>query len=80
VRRLIIRGALRPVLVGFAAGFLASWWCAQFLQTFVVDVDARDPWTLSLVAAVLHTTTVAAVWLPARRASHVAPTTVLRAT
>ena len=42
-------------------------------------VDARDPGTYALVAAVLLATTVAAVWLPARRASRTDPSVVLRA-
>jgi ABC-type antimicrobial peptide transport system permease subunit len=41
-------------------------------------VDARDPWTLLIVALVLAGTGVAAGWLPARRASRVDPVTALR--
>ena len=45
----------------------------------VHDVDARDPWTYVLVAAVLIGTNLAAAWLPAHRASRISPAEALRA-
>jgi hypothetical protein len=80
IRRLVIRGALRPVVAGSAAGLVATWWAAQFLQAFVFEVDARDPWTYGLVALVLVATAVVAAWIPARRAARTDPSVVLRAT
>ena len=44
-----------------------------------LHVDARDPWTYAFVAAVLATSTLVAVWLPARRAARTDPAVVLRA-
>jgi len=62
-----------------AIGIVLSLWAAQFLQSFLHHVDARDPWTYALVALTLVTAAVAAAWIPARRASRTDPTEVLRA-
>jgi ABC-type antimicrobial peptide transport system permease subunit len=80
VRRAVIRDALRPVVIGSVIGLGVSWWAAQFLQAFLVGVDARDPGTLALVALVLTSTAFVAAWLPARRAARTDPATVLRTT
>jgi predicted permease len=79
IRRAVIGGALRPILLGTAAGVVVTWWAAQYLQSFLFEVDARDPWTYTLVALVLVATAVVAAWLPARRASRTDPASVLRA-
>jgi ABC-type lipoprotein release transport system permease subunit len=49
------------------------------MQTFLHNVDARDPWTYLLVAGVLIGTSVGAAWLPAHRASRTDPAESLRA-
>ena len=78
IRRLVVRESLRPVVVGALMGLLAAWWAGRFLQTFVTDVDARDPRTLALVVIVLVVTAIVAAWLPATRASRIDPASVLR--
>jgi ABC-type antimicrobial peptide transport system permease subunit len=77
---LVLRDALRPVLIGLGTGLLVAFWSAGLLQAFLHDVDARDPWTYGLVALVLAATAVLAAWPPARRAAQAEPATVLRAT
>ena len=79
VQSLAIRAALRPVVLGAIAGMLIAFWAGKFLQAFLVDVDARDPWTLALVAAVVIAAAIVAAWLPALRASRVDPVATLRA-
>jgi putative ABC transport system permease protein len=79
VHALFLKGAVRPVIAGVLLGIAMAWWLARFLQAFVFEVDARDPWTLLLVAVVLLMTAVLAAWLPARRAARTDPATVLRA-
>jgi putative ABC transport system permease protein len=79
VRRLLIRGAVTPVALGTLAGLVVGWWLLPFLQPFVFEVDARDPWSAALVAVVLVATAVVAAWLPARRVAATDPTMVLRA-
>jgi ABC-type lipoprotein release transport system permease subunit len=51
---------------------------ARYMQVFLYQVDARDPWTYVLVAVVLIVTRVGAAWLPAHRASHTDPAEALR--
>jgi putative ABC transport system permease protein len=75
----VLRDSVRPALVGVAIGIVLSLWAAQFLQSFLHKVDARDPWTFGLVALTLVLAAVAAAWIPARRASRTDPTEVLRA-
>lgn len=79
LRQLIIRSALRPVLGGTATGLLAAWWAASVLQAYVFEVNAQNPWLLTLVGAVLPFTAIAAAWWPAERAARTDPTEVLRA-
>jgi ABC-type antimicrobial peptide transport system permease subunit len=80
LRRAVVGTAVRPVIAGAAAGLVVTWWAAQYLQSFLFEVDARDPWTYALVALVLVATAVVAAWLPARRAARTDPASVLRAT
>lgn len=79
LQRLVIREALTPVVVGILAGLIVTYWGAKFLQSFLYQVDARDPVTYVLVALVLIATATVAAWLPARRAARTDPATVLRA-
>ena len=78
IRRLVIADAIRPVALGALAGVVVAYWIAALLQSLVYQVDARDPRTLAIVVAVLLTTAVLAVWLPARRAARIDPAIVLR--
>ena len=79
IRRVVIRDSLRPILVGVIAGTIGAVWAAQFLQTFLIGVDARDPWTLMLVVAVVIAVALIASVVPARRASLVDPVSTLKA-
>jgi predicted permease len=78
VRTLIVRDALVPVVGGVVIGLAGASWTAQFIQSLVHGVDARDPWTLALVAVTLIGTSIVAAWLPARRAARTDPAVVLR--
>jgi ABC-type lipoprotein release transport system permease subunit len=79
VRAQILRTVVRPVIAGTAVGLAVAWWLGQFLQAFLVEVDARDPWTAVLVAGVLLVTALVAGVFPARRAARTDPAIVLRA-
>src|SRR5262249_40193238 len=77
--RLLIRQTMRPVSVGVAVGIVVTYWAAQFLQSFLVVVDARDPWTYLVVAVVLVRAALAGGSFPARRAGRLDPVVALRA-
>ena len=78
LRRLVFRESLQPVLIGTGVGLAVAWWTAKFLQSYLHQIDARDPWTLTLVACVLIGTAIMAAWVPAGRAARTDPATVLR--
>lgn len=80
IRRLVIRNAIRPLVIGAGAGLLAAWWTSQYLQAFVFEVDARDPLMYASVVSVLLATGAVAAWGPTRRAARIDPTTALRTT
>jgi hypothetical protein len=79
IRRLMLSESLKPVAVGILAGLAIAYWAAEFAQALVHQVDARDPWTMAIVSAVLVVTAAGAAWLPARRAARVDPIVTLRA-
>jgi len=79
LQRLVIAASLAPMVAGTAGGLLVAWWAGQFLQSLLVEGQARDPWMLLLSAAILIATGALAAWVPAHRASRVDPTTTLRA-
>jgi ABC-type antimicrobial peptide transport system permease subunit len=79
LRRLVRRGVVRPVFAGALAGLLVSWWAAQFVQSLIVDLDARHPAIHGAVLVVLVSVAAVAAWLPARRASRVDPAETFRA-
>jgi hypothetical protein len=79
VQWLIVRQTVTPVLVGIIAGLCGTYWAASFMQSFLYQVDARDPATLTIVVIVLLVSTALAAWLPARRAARLDPAAVLRA-
>jgi ABC-type lipoprotein release transport system permease subunit len=60
-------------------GAAAAAGLTQFLQTMLFEISPLDPATFAGVAAILGGVSVAACWLPARRAAKVNPTVALRA-
>ena len=78
----IVRLAFRRVgiliVVGIAIGVAGSLWAVQFAGPLLFQVEARDPETFVGAAAVLVAAGMLAAWLPARRAAHLDPATVLR--
>jgi hypothetical protein len=79
IRRLMVGESLKPVALGVLAGLAVAYWAAEFAQSLVHQVDAREPWTMAIVAVVLIVTAAFAAWLPARRAARVDPIVTLRA-
>jgi len=78
VVRLVLRQGLSLTLAGTAIGLLATAAVAKLLVRLMPDMRPGDPLTLSLVAALLIGASLAATYLPARRASRVDPTVALR--
>jgi putative ABC transport system permease protein len=78
VLRLIVGGGTPAVLAGLTAGIAGALLLGRFLESQLFDVSPRDPGALILSGAILAGVSVAAHWIPARRAMLVDPATALR--
>jgi len=79
VSAMVLREALRPVAVGIVVGCLGGAALAGALGALLFEVAPLDPLTFLAVPALLFAVSVAAVWIPARRAARVDPIVSLRA-
>lgn len=64
--------------IGLAFGLLGALGASRLLRSLLFGVKAWDPVTLSAASAMLAVVSLAAVFLPARRAASVDPAEVLR--
>lgn len=78
VVRLVLRQARYPVLTGLVVGIAGTLAASRVLNSLLYGVPARDPATLIAVTGVLSVVVVAAVLIPATRASRIAPLLALR--
>jgi putative ABC transport system permease protein len=79
VLRQVMREGLRITLLGAVLGSIGAFTMARLLQDAFYGVDALDPLAYLCVAVALGMVTLAASWLPARRAARVQPNVALRA-
>jgi ABC-type antimicrobial peptide transport system permease subunit len=75
---LIMRQGLIPVVVGLFLGATAALTFTRVLTSRLYGIAAHDPLTYVGVAFLILAIAALAVWIPARRAAHVEPMTVLR--
>jgi putative ABC transport system permease protein len=66
------------VLIGLGIGLAGALALTQLMSTLLFRVQATDPITFVLVAAVLIAVSLGACLVPARRATNVDPIVVLR--
>jgi hypothetical protein len=79
VVRLVLTRTAWLVGLGVAMGTAVSVWAAKFVgPALLFGLQPRDPATLLWAAAVLVAVGLLTAWLPARRASRIDPTQVLR--
>jgi ABC-type antimicrobial peptide transport system permease subunit len=79
VTRLVLGRVGWLVATGVVIGTLLSIWASRFIAaSMLFGVDARDPGMLASAAVILIGVGGFAGWLPARRASRINPTIVLR--
>jgi ABC-type antimicrobial peptide transport system permease subunit len=64
--------------VGAAAGVLGALAATRLLANMLYNVGPYDPMTLAAVAAVLSVVSLAACYIPARRAVRVDPAVAVR--
>ena len=81
-REKILRGVLWQGLelsaIGVAIGIALSLGATRLLSTLLFEVKPIDPASLAIAAALVVAVTIAASYIPARRASNVHPMTALR--
>ncbi len=75
----VLGQGMRPVLLGLAAGLVAARGGAALVRGLLFGVDALDPLAFGGVVCLLLAASVAAGYVPARRASRLDPVTALRA-
>jgi len=78
VRRMVIRQGMLLALAGTVIGLAASLGLARFMADFLFQTGQRDPAVFTTVPIVLMLVALAAVWIPAVRASRVDPAKALQ--
>jgi macrolide transport system ATP-binding/permease protein len=78
VLRQILRQCLIVAAIGVAIGLAGASLATRTLSTFLFDLSERDPATFAGVALLLLVTTVAAGFVPARRAATLDPVRAIR--
>ena len=78
VLRLILRQAMALTGIGLAAGLIGAVAATRLVASMLFEVKASDPATYIGVAALLGVVSLAASYIPARRAARVDPASALR--
>ena len=76
---LVLGEGQKLALAGVGLGLLASLFLTRLIANILYGISATDPLTLASIAMLLIVVTLAACYLPARRALRVDPATALRA-
>jgi predicted permease len=79
VRRLVLRDAMRLVVVGIGIGSVGALAVAGTLEAMLFDVDTSDPIIYGGAVTVLTVSALLACYVPAHRASRVDPVEALSA-
>jgi putative ABC transport system permease protein len=75
---LVVTHGLRLSAAGILIGFAAGVGLTRWMKSMLIGVKATDPVTFASMAVLFLAVAAIASWLPARRASHLDPTTALR--
>jgi putative ABC transport system permease protein len=78
VARLLAKQMLVPVLIGIALGFALIPLASQLIRSQLYVVETSDPATILAAASTVIAASLAAAYLPARRAARLDPLLVLR--
>jgi predicted permease len=76
---LILRDALVMIVTGVAIGLALVWALGRLVKSQLYDVSPSDPAAIAFAVFILAFATIAAAFIPARRASGVDPAEALRA-
>jgi predicted permease len=75
---LIVKDGYRLAILGIALGLLAAVSLTRLISSQLYEVAPTDPMTLGAVSLVVIVTTLAACYIPARRAASLSPVEALR--
>jgi putative ABC transport system permease protein len=78
VLRMVLRRAITLTLVGVLCGLAAAAGLSRFLRGLLFEVSTLDSLTFAAVAVCVAAVSLAACWIPARRATRVDPIVALR--
>jgi putative ABC transport system permease protein len=78
ILRIAVSEGAMIVVFGVTAGLMGSLILTRFLQTMLFDVKPNDPITFAAISGLLAAVTLAACFVPARRATRVDPLVALR--
>jgi predicted lysophospholipase L1 biosynthesis ABC-type transport system permease subunit len=78
VRNMVVRQGMMLAVIGVVIGIAGASWLSHFLNIFLFGINAWDPSTFVATPLLLSAVALLAVWVPARRATHVSPRTALR--
>jgi putative ABC transport system permease protein len=78
VLKLMVRKGIVLGIVGVGIGLVVSFWLTRYVSTLLFEVTATDATTFVVVSLGLLLVTLAACYLPARRATRVDPLKALR--
>lgn len=78
VLRLVMWQGLSKVLLGVTLGLMAGLVGSRWLAAHLFGISARDPLSFAAVTVFLLIVTLAACWIPARRATRLDPMEALR--
>lgn len=78
VSRLVLRQGAVLTLIGLAAGTAAALALTRWLSSLLFGIEPHDPATFAATAALLAALSLAACYLPARRAARLDPTRALK--
>jgi len=78
VLKMVLSEGARMVFLGVVIGLLAALGVTRLMASLLFGVSARDPLTLTGVAALLILIALAACYIPARRATKIDPMVALR--
>jgi ABC-type antimicrobial peptide transport system permease subunit len=78
IRDMVLKQVARMTVIGVILGAAAAWLLGRAAQSLLFGVEAGDPLMLTAAAVVVAAVALGAASIPARRASHVDPMSVLR--